>query len=74
MIVKVQLALESNIPGFTVGTKCLIYNKDRSIRYEADTPDVVKKIMNGAPKAFFYALKDKSGVLEIGAKAPWQNW
>jgi len=75
MIVKVQLALESNIPGKNVpGDKMLVYNQSRSVMFEQDTDEGVKAKMKGRPKAYFHAKLLGPEHLEFGEEAPWQAW
>lgn len=78
MIVKVQLSLESNLPGHTVGSRMLVYNKSRSVMFERDADDCIVKKMKGRPEAFFNATTDDggkdTGKISISDEAPWQDW
>lgn len=71
MIVKVQISLATNLPG---GPRVLIYNKDRSIEYEAIADEAVLGIMDGRPKAFFNAHLDKDRKIILDEEAEWQAW
>lgn len=79
IIVKVQMSLESNIPGQTKpGSFMLVYNESRSFKLEREPDKCIIGKMLGRPKAFFYATKEDKGnghvQLIIHGEAPWQNW
>jgi len=69
MIVKVQASL------FTTQAtrRALIYDEDRVHMYEGELTEAVESILDGRPKAFFFA-KLIGTTIEIGAEAPWQEW
>lgn len=75
MIVKVQLSLESNLPGHTPGSRMMVYNRTRSVAFETDADVEVVEKMKGRPKAFFHATQPTNGgKLAIQDEAPWQDW
>lgn len=61
MIVKVQLSLATSF----MKQQVLIYNKDRSVSYQADATEDIKAVMGDARKAFFHAAVGKDGKLEL---------
>lgn len=69
MVVKVQLSL------FTSEEKrqCMVNSMDGSVIFIMTVTDGVLKIMGHDVKAFFHA-EIKNGLLEIGDRAPWQEW
>lgn len=76
MIVKVQLSLASS----DGKQQMLIYNKDRSINYQAEaTPEVIK-VMKKEDKQFFHARldadKDAPGGKRVAliCVTDWQKW
>lgn len=75
MIVKVQLALHAS-DGVT---RCLVYNKDRSVQYETEDLDIVRA-MKGRSKVYFEASFLKAGVggtcteISLGAEVGAQDW
>lgn len=78
MIVKVQLSLDSNVPGHKAGSRMMVYNQTRSVMFEREAdPEVVKK-MKGRPKTYFnaeyQAKKGQDGRINILDEAPWQDW
>lgn len=72
MIVKVQLSRAGSGPRRMV----LIYNQDRSVRFEgAAEPDLIAA-MGGRDKAFFHATVDADGILDLltGEPVPDPGW
>lgn len=69
-IVKVQASLTSNNDVQSI----LIYNEDESVMAEFDATDDVLKLLDGRPKAFFFAHIADDGGLILGTPAPWQQW
>jgi hypothetical protein len=65
-IVKVQLS------AYPAG-RVLIYNKDRSLRYECNTPPDLEADMGDEMKAFRYAHMEGT-ILHLDEDAPWQDW
>ena len=75
MIVKVQLSLESNLPGHTPGSRMMVYNRTRSVAFETDADVEVVEKMKGRPKAYFHATQESKGsAVKIQDEAPWQEW
>ncbi len=79
MIVKVQLSIfhndshNSSKSGYQ-DSIMLIYNEDRSVRYEADTTEEIRQLMNDRLKAYFeYELDDQNKII-IGKEVNEQNW
>lgn len=75
MIIKVQIS-EFSSNGKSM---MLIYNKDRSIRYEEKATKDILTIMQNEQKRFFYAkiITKKipiSRTIQILGIAPWQEW
>lgn len=72
MIVKVQVSLFTSDDIPTV----LVYNEDRSHRYEGPIIKGLMKKMNGYPKKFFWANVNLSrpDLIDILEEAPWQKW
>ena len=70
MIVKIQISLATSADK----SRVLVYNEDRSIRWEDKAPEAVLILMNGAPKRFFHADVDKDGRLILDSEAPEQEW
>jgi len=73
MIVKVQLSIESNVKGHTIGARMLVYNKDKSVVLQSETPKDIANLMDGRLKAFFHAEIVGKEVIVQG-EAPRQNW
>ncbi|MGQ3685298.1 MAG: hypothetical protein ACUBOA_09905 [Candidatus Loosdrechtia sp.] len=69
-IVKVQSSL------YTTDTaqKMLVYNEDRSINYEADLTEEVKKVLLGRPKAYFEFTLTENKEIRLGKEVAPQNW
>lgn len=70
LIVKVQRSLMSSDGSDTI----LIYDEDENVSAEFEATDEILKMLDGQPKAFFYAHLDKDGGLVLDGKAPWQGW
>ena len=70
MIVKVQLSLLSSAGK----EQMLIYNEDRSVRYEAPADPKIKDLMGGRLKAYFTAELRPDGKLALGGEAMPQTW
>jgi len=75
MIVKVQLSQ------FDSGgrKRMLVYNEDRSVRYEEDATKEILSVMQNEQKRFFHAKvvtkkKPPSRTIQIESVAPWQSW
>lgn len=75
MIVKVQLSQFDS-----EGRKMmLVYNQDKSIRYEEQATDDIITVMQNGHKRFFHAKivtkkKPPSRTIQIEGVAPWQTW
>lgn len=57
----------------------LVYNEDRSIRYEEEATKDILAVMQNEPKRFFNAKvvtkkKPPSRTIQIEGVAPWQDW
>lgn len=74
MIVKVQLSLAGSGP-FRTG---LIYNQTRSILHEVNGKDEVayleRRLGKGVPKAYFYAVHQEDGRLDLRHTVEEQSW
>ena len=70
MIVKVQISLVTTKEKRQV----LVYNKDRSITYEADATDDVIALVGDFPKAYFKAHLDEAGKIVLDGRVKDQNW
>lgn len=70
MIVKVQISIATTHPNRRV----LIYNKDRSITYEADVTDEVLALVEGLPKTYFKAHLDRYKKLVLDERTKDQDW
>lgn len=75
MIVKVQLS-QFDSEGRSM---MLIYNEDRTIRYEEQATKEIVTLMQGEQKRFFHAKvvtkkKPFSRTIQIEEVAPWQTW
>lgn len=69
MIVKVQISQFSS----DGKTRMLVYNEDRTVKYEGEaTAEIITK-MKGLPKQFFHS-EIKNWERLIQQQAPWQNW
>lgn len=62
-IVKVQRSM--------CGNKVLIYNKDQSIMYEGPYQKAIR-LRQGGKKYSYYSIKGT--IINIGSKAPDQDW
>lgn len=75
MIVKVQLSQFDS-----EGRKMmLIYNEDRSVRYEEEATKDILTVMQGEQKRFFHAKivtkkKPPSRTVQLEEVAAWQSW
>lgn len=69
MIVKIQRSLFP--PG---AATMLIYNEDRTVFYQDQLSEEVKKLLSGNLKGYFHAHVGKDGLLRIGQRAPAQSW
>lgn len=71
-VVKVQLPIMGDM------SQILIYTQDRKIEQMFPAKGELLKdlqgMMEGEPKAFFYAHTDENKFLVIDDPAPWQNW
>lgn len=68
-IVKVQASIVSSDV-----QSILIYDFDENISAEFEATDDILKLLDGRPKAFFYAHLDKEGGIVLDGIAPWQTW
>lgn len=70
MIVKVQISLQSsdNV------RRMYIYNKGKTIEYQAEVTPEVWHIMKGRSKAFFHASLSDDKKIILGEEAQWQDW
>lgn len=68
MIVKVQLSLAS-----TDKVRRALVRDQHGFWWEGTPNEDLVKMMRGEPKAFFHA-EVKAGAIEIGERAPWQEW
>lgn len=69
-IFKIQRSAFTTAPS---GDRVLIYNEDRSVFSELDTPDEVKRLLQPGTKGYFYC-EIEGGILEVGLRAAEQDW
>lgn len=75
MIVKVQLS-QFDSEGRSM---MLVYNQDKSVRYEEEATREIIAVMQNEQKRFFHAKivtkkKPPSRTIQIEGVAPWQTW
>lgn len=67
-IVKVQVPIGGEGPA-------LVYNKDRTTEVFMETNEEILGLLDGRPKAFFFAYVDEqTEAVMVGPEAPWQDW
>lgn len=69
-IVKVQLSLYTSASR----PQMLVYDEDREWEWEGEAGTDVLNLMDGQPKEYFYAHRDKEGRIVIDGLAPQQDW
>jgi hypothetical protein len=68
-IVKVQISLATSF----MAKQVLVYNKDRSLRWQGNASEEVLRLMGDLPKAFFWATVEGTEFM-IQDVAPFQDW
>lgn len=69
-IFKIQLPIATSAPV----PLALVYNEDRSKHGQFEAGEDLIDLMDGRPKAFFFAKQRPTGEIEIDREAPWQKW
>jgi len=69
-VVKVQLSLATN----HAKQQVLVYNEDRTVYWQDTAGKDIIETMAGRQKAYFVAVRNAKGVIEIGEETEEQDW